>query len=499
MKKQVQANAIPFMHPGLRVTIMGLGAFGGGVAAARYLCLHGCRVSITDQRQESELQQSIDSLADVPIEQMAFGEHPQAFFDDCDLLVVNPAVKPDNALVQRSVSRGATITTEIELFLQQNPARVIAVTGTNGKSTTTALIHRILQGHFQQESAATRSTDVPHVWLGGNIGVSLLPELPHIRERDWVILELSSFQLEQLRKNRFRPDIAVITNFSPNHLDWHETMEAYHAAKQGLLDAQRGDDIAIVPDDFNEDAQCVPPWRVRAKRFTFGLTDTSEDGAFLQDGMLILRQSSGTSGTTMEDSVRFQMPPQLPGRHNEQNVAAACAAAWLAGANSAFFSRAIHAFQPLPHRLQLVAVRNERRFYNDSIATTPESAIQALRVFSGRVILLAGGYDKKQDLRTLAAEIASRAAVVVLMGQTAPILQALIEDQITRCARQDTLKIRTGADFQDSFAKAVELSGPGDIVLLSPGCASYGWFRDYRDRGDQFIALANTWHANDNS
>lgn len=464
---------------------MGLGSFGGGVAAAQFLSQNGAHVTITDLRPPEQLAESRLLLSETKIERWALGGHPSDVFDECDLLVVNPAVRPDQPAVKAALRRGIDVTTEIELFLRHNPARTIAVTGSNGKSTTTALIYHLLQRCWCNSQHAA--------WLGGNIGISLLNQLPNIAEHDLVVLELSSFQLEFLKRKKFRPDIAVITNFTPNHIDWHGSTAAYHAAKQSILDAQLPSDAAVVPDNPFPSADGpaeFKPWRVRSREFRFGLNDQGEDGAFLQEGILTVRDSH-PAGTIMEDAVRLTVPFQLPGLHNRLNVAAACCAAWLAGGKTDQFSAALQSFQPLPHRLQLIAERHGRRFYNDSIATTPESAIQALLVFSGRIILLAGGYDKQQDLSNFARHIAEHAAAVVLMGQTASLLQ----QHISNCAKDGGPCVQIGTDFADSFSRAVALSQPGDIVLLSPGCASYGWFRDYRDRGDQFIALANSWNS----
>jgi UDP-N-acetylmuramoylalanine--D-glutamate ligase len=183
------------------------------------------------------------------------------------------------------------------------------------------------------------------------------------------------------------------------------------------------------------------------------------------------------------------MPGQLPGIHNRLNVAAAACAAWQAGADPQLFSEALGSFQPLPHRLQLVAERAGRQFWNDSIATTPESALMALRVFSRPIVLLAGGYDKSQDLSHFASEARHRARAVVLMGQTA----ALLENLLNSGNAPTGPAVVIARDFADAFAQAVELSRSGDIVLLSPGCASYGWFRDYRERGELFTSLATEW------
>ena len=457
---------------------MGLGRFGGGVAAARFLALNGANVTVTDLRNSDDLADSLAALDDVAISRLALGGHPDNVLDNCQLLIANPAVPPDHPLLAMARSRGIKISTEIELFLDHNSASVIAVTGSNGKSTTTALIHHLLTHAYPDFTGK--------IWLGGNIGISLLDQLDAIEQHDIVVLELSSFQLELLSEKRFRPNIAVLTNFSPNHLDWHGSEASYRKAKQSIFDAQTLDDAAIIPEDTDShNGNAQTSWRIRAGKMRFGLVDHGEDGSFLEAGTLILRSQS------FEDAIRLTVPPQLPGQHNHLNIAAAACAAWLAGADATMFSNALQTFRPLPHRLQLVVERSGRQFWNDSIATTPESAIMALRVFPGRIILLAGGYDKGQDFTAFAAEIKQRTVAVVLMGQTATTLNALL----THTAQDVTteLQIKIASDFRDAFRCAVAFSQQGDIVLLSPGCASYGWFQDFRERGDLFSALAWEW------
>jgi UDP-N-acetylmuramoylalanine--D-glutamate ligase len=385
------------------------------------------------------------------------------------MLVVNPAVPPGHPGVAAARQRGVDITTEIDLFLRHQQGRVIGITGSNGKSTTAALTH-----HLLVNAGLT-------AWLGGNIGISLLPQLEHIRNDHWVVLELSSFQLELLGTRRFRPEIALLTNFSPNHLDWHGTLENYRLAKQSIFAAQLPADFSLVPASDLEQPS-AQPWRIRGRRHEFGIADTGDDGAFFEEGTLILRTNRGAT----EDSLQLTVPPQLPGPHNACNAAAAAAAAWLAGASPLAFPRALQSFRPLPHRLQCVAEQQGRQFWNDSIATTPESAIAALQYASGRAILLAGGHDKGQNLQAFADAICQHTRGVVLMGQTAAALQL----QIRNSTAAPPPPTAIASSFTHAFQLAVAMSRPGDIVLLSPGCASYGWFRDYRDRGDQFTRMA---------
>jgi UDP-N-acetylmuramoylalanine--D-glutamate ligase len=324
------------------------------------------------------------------------------------------------------------------------------VTGSNGKSTTTAMLHNIL-----------KQTGVP-TWLGGNIGKSLLPDVDQIHPDDVVVLELSSFQLTDLDRLRVSPRVSVITNFSANHLDWHPSLDHYRWAKQTMLRYQTATDVAVL----NADDADVRTWA------THGITRPFSESDFatpwpLQDWMA------------------------LPGRHNLMNALAAAHAAAAWGATGEHIEAGLRTYQALPHRLQCVGEAAGRRFYNDSLATTPESAIVGLQAFREPVVLLAGGYDKHADLTAMATVIASQAKAVALMGTTAATLRALI-DAIPerRCLASNPLP-----DFPAALAWAVAQSAPGDVVLLSPGCASYDWFRNFADRGDQFTAAARKWIA----
>ncbi|MCA9058069.1 MAG: UDP-N-acetylmuramoyl-L-alanine--D-glutamate ligase [Planctomycetaceae bacterium] len=482
---------------GQNAVVMGLGSFGGGVAAVRFLINAGARVTVTDLRSAEQLQSSIAHLHDCPQLQFQLESHPQELFSSCDLLVVNPAIRPDHPLVELARDHGADITTEIDLFLSGCRGRVVAVTGSNGKSTTTALIHHLLNC---SELATQR-----RIYLGGNIGISLLDQLSEMTANDIVVLELSSFQLEFLRRQRFAPFVAVMTNFTPNHLDWHRNLSEYHSAKQSLLDFQTADQYAILPAEEGNNSFSLPRWKVRGRCLRFDLRDDGENGAFLDSGQLILRDdhvsntqtennraaNSRTRVVAREDVVRIRIPRQLPGEHNRRNLAAASAAAWVCGVPAEQIAQSLDSFQSLPHRLQLIAEYESRRFYDDSIATTPESAIAAISSFDGPIILFAGGYDKQQDLRPLAEAICRRVRLVVLMGQTAEMLETLLTDLAPDSgSRPDVIREE---NFVQCFEQAMQRSQPGDTILLSPGCASYGWFRDYRDRADQFREAVETW------
>lgn len=445
-----------------QATVLGLGAFGGNLAAARYLLQRGIRVKLTDRRPLSDFQSA--AYQDVLDQcECYFGDHPESAFADSQMLVVTPAIRPDAQIVQTCADQGMTITSEIELFLSQCPAKVIAVTGTNGKSSTATLIHGILNGVQSENDGKS--------WLGGNIGHSLLPMLESMTEQDRVVVELSSFQLMQLRRIRFAADIAVLTNFSPNHLDWHLSLDEYRAAKQSLFDFQKPNHLAVLPEDDEGE------WRVRARCWRHGIADLGEDGVFLTEGNVVVRIGD------FEDAIRWGPPADWKSEHQQRNLAAALAVVQAIEGNVENALPAVASIQPLPHRMQVVADRGNVRFVNDSNSTTPESTIAGLQSVHRSIVLIAGGSDKGVDLSELAGVVSERCSAALLIGETADTLKELID---SHSERVPVLVVPT---LSEAVARAVELASAGGMVLFSPGCASFGMFRDYRDRGDQFCQI----------
>lgn len=467
---------------GQRVTVMGLGSFGGGVGAVRYLSAQGAHVTVTDLKSADDLHDSLAQISKCPNVTLHLGEHPEADFRDCDLLVVSPAVPADSRYVQLAREAGVPITSEMNLFWERNRGKTICVTGSNGKSTTAALVHSLLTAMPFGDTAARRGC-----WLGGNIGRSLLPHVDEIDPNDYVVLELSSFQLADLAPLRPNPHVAIVTNFSPNHLDRHGSLEAYRQAKQNLLRWQTSDRVAVL----NQDDADIAGWPTAARRFWFGRDDEGRQGLF------------GIGFDTFKRNALFRSAPReqvlplgdwlaLPGSHNFQNALAATCAALILGIAAPQIASGLSGFAALPHRLQLVAEGAGRRFYDDSKATTPAAALEALAAFRAPVLLLAGGYDKQVDLESLAQGIVDRGIKAVsLMGQTAGTLDRLIgaKEAHKRVVR------RVCENFEEAFRWGTAQSEPGDVVLLSPGCASYDWFRNYEERGDTFARLAQEWIA----
>lgn len=457
---------------GKRVTVMGLGGFGGGAAVVRFLVERDASVRVSDQRSAEQLKAPLAQLDDLTDVEWQLGEHDWSHFEDADFVVVNPAVPPRHPIVEQLSNARTPLTSEMNLFWSLNPGRVIAVTGSNGKSTTTALIHSIIEASGQR------------CWLGGNIGLSLLPHLDEISPADWVVLELSSFQLHMLDRIKAKPDIAVVTNFAPNHLDWHGTLAEYRHAKQTILRWQTTDDFCILNGDDSD----VTGWP-RLSKTTFAFSTPAEKPLPEHDASQVWLDEFGTARVLRRNHqpriIEFPIGDwcTLRGRHNLANALLGTTAAQLAGATEDAIRNGLGQFAPLPHRLQLVGEFQGRRFYNDSISTTPESTIAALDSFDEPVVILAGGYDKQVDLTGMSSRIAERAKAAALLGQTTQTLRAEI------AARNSEMPVVMCADFVSAFRWAIEQSAPGDVVLLSPGCASYDWFTSFVDRGEQFCQL----------
>ncbi len=452
-----------------RITVMGLGSFGGGLGAVQFLAQQGARITVTDLRSAADLAEPLAQLAQTRGITYHLGGHQRDDFTAAELIVVSPAVPKDNPYLQLAIAAGVPLTSEMNLFWELNRAPVVAVTGSNGKSTTTAMTHAILQ--------ATGRT----CWLGGNIGRSLLPVVDQIQPDDAVVLELSSFQLEDLDRLQRSPHVAIVTNFSANHLDRHGTLSNYRDAKQAILRWQTPRDIAIL----NQDDPDVVTWPTVGRTLYFGLSDAGRDGLFLLHRRRLAVFRNG--GTETELAVPEWV--QLPGSHNLQNALGAACAACALEVSAAAMESGLRGFKALPHRLELVAEVAGRCFFNDSLATTPESAIVALAAFEQPIILFAGGYDKGSDLFEMARAIVfKQVKAVALMGTTGPRLNELL-DQLDPAQR---IHRRVCENFTAAFHWAVAQSEPGDILLLSPGCASYDWFRNFVDRGTQFRDLALT-------
>ena len=421
---------------------MGLGRFGGGLGVARFLHAQGARVLVTDRADAQTLAQPLAQLPTGVYTRL--GEHDEADFVDCDLVVASPAVARPwaNPYLNAAAKAGVPITTEIGLAIDRLPdrARVIGITGTAGKSTTSAMAARALEAAGQR------------VHLGGNIGGSLLEA--DIEPTDLVVLELSSFMLHWLGQRRWSPGTAVLTNLAPNHLDWHETMEHYEASKRHIaLHQQPGD--RLIADRWHD----------------------------------------LTAATRVEPCTGLP-PLALPGSHNRANAAQALAAARATlerlgiDHDPRAMARAVAGFTGLPHRLQLVAQHAGVAFYNDSKCTTPNAVALAVDALADRtppegIHLIAGGADKGADLSAI-AQLSRTLGHVHTIGTTGPGIAHAAHALGGRATHHGTLEA--------AFAAAVQQCAPG-AVLLSPGCASWDQFPNYEARGELFVELVRHWVA----
>jgi len=446
-------------YAGKAVTVMGLGLFGGGVGAARYFARRGARVTVTDMKSARDLAPSLKALKGLPIT-FHLGGHRTSDFTRADIVAVSPAVRPDSPYVALGRKAGATITSEMNLFMHVCPAPVVGVTGSNGKSTTTALAGAILSRHLPTRVA-------------GNIGKSLLDEVEGIRSDETVVLELSSFQLHALARVGKSPHVAVVTNVSENHIDWHGSMRSYIGAKKNILRFQGPDDVAVLNADDPE----VRTWRRAApgRVVFFSARRARARGVFIDGTAMVFRLGG------REERVGLSRM-RLRGRHNLSNVLAAAAAARVLGVPPDVIGEAIAAFRPLPHRLEPVGRRRGVLFVNDSKATTPLAACAAIDAFDAPIVLIAGGYDKHVDPAPMVRAIRRRVKAVVLVGQTAGALQKAIGNRRPIVERAEA--------FADAVRRAAALARRGDVVLLSTGHASWDMFDNYEQRGEAFRRVA---------
>lgn len=455
---------------GAKVTVMGLGRFGGGIGVTRWLCQQGADVLVTDKDPAADLADSVARIQDLVSAgqvTLRLGEHNVSDFTACDLVIANAAVpKPwENRFLRAASAASVPVTTEIALAINalraRGVSRTIGITGSVGKSTTTAMIHHAL--------STTLGPSGTQVLLGGNIGGSLLTQLADITSNTIVVLELSSAMLHWLEEGlvpKWSPHVAVATNISPNHLDWHGEFDHYAASKQHLLRHQSSADFAVL-------GSTVWSWREMTPA----------------NAVQIIAE-------------KFEGELALPGEHNRENAAAALLActAIAPDANPAALAQAIRTYPGLAHRLQRVAewnpVPNARpiRFYNDSKSTTPESAlkgVQAIAAMPGgglaKCHLIAGGHDKGSDLSPI-ARLAGELGGLYTIGATGPTIAATARS----LGLEGASRVHECATLTNAVRVAISKLSPGDVLLLSPGCASWDQYVNFEARGDEFVALVLT-------
>ncbi|MCB0100917.1 MAG: UDP-N-acetylmuramoyl-L-alanine--D-glutamate ligase [Anaerolineales bacterium] len=454
-----------------------LGAARQGLALARWLARHGANVTLNDSRREEDLVAAKQSLADVNVA-WAVGGHPLELLDNSEVLCLSGGVPLTLPIVEEAVKRGIPLTNDSQIFMEVVPCKTIGITGSAGKTTTTTLVGEMAKKHMQNAEGRMRNVSalhrLPSAFIGGNIGDPLINYVDDMTVNDLAVLELSSFQLEQMT---ISPNIAAILNITPNHLDRHGTMEAYTTAKAHILDFQTDKDTAILGRDDKG------AWNLRSRAkgnlLTFSLQEL-EDGLngtyFSHDGLLSLRDGFAYVPLMLREKV------ELRGDHNIANVLAAFAIGHAAGFKLDDMLEAVEEFRGVPHRLELVRELNGVRWYNDSIATAPERAAAAIHAFSEPIVLMLGGRDKNLPWGDLAKLIHQRVDHVVVFGEAGEMIQKTVAS----LGGERSVDVRRAQTLKEAVTLAAEVASAGDVVLLSPGGTSFDEFKDFAERGESF-------------
>ncbi len=445
---------------GKKVLVMGLGRFGGGVDVAKFAAGAGAKVIVTDIAAAERLSGSLKQLEGLNNVEYHLGSHIAGDFERADIIVVNPAVPADNEFLEIARRNNKLITSQVNIFFELCAATIIGITGANGKSTTAALTAHLLRSTRSE----IRDTRNENVWLSGNIGDQpLLMVADQIGPDDLVVLELSSFQLEQLAQIQKVPQVALLTNLTPNHLDRYGTFASYCRAKENIFKYQKPNGKSLPVSFFNVEDKIGAEW----------FEKYSKDKR---------RTCLKFSADDVSGEIRSCFT--LLGRANLSNLAAAVAVAKYFGADEEAIKNCLLGFKPLPHRLELISQINGVSWYDDSKATTPDSAIAALEAFEQPIIIIAGGYDKNISFDKFGEEVAHKAKAAVLIGQTREKIAAAI-----RSSRADVLTVEFAQSLAEAVGLAERLSTPGDVVLLSPACASFDMFENFQQRGRVFREL----------
>jgi len=446
----------PFELRGKRVLVVGLART--GVATALFCAARGANLTATDARPGSEIGEAVAPLRTAGV-RLELGGHREDTFLEQDLIVPSPGVPADTPLLQAARAKGVTIWSEVELADRFLRGRLIGITGSNGKTTTTSLVEHILRN-------ASFSTI-----LAGNIGTPLIARVEQTSDDTISVVELSSFQLELIET--FRANISVFLNLTPDHLDRHHTLEAYGRAKARIFENQTEADSAILNADDPATTPHAPP---KPHVYWFSRKQRVAQGAFVRGNEIVFRHDG------QEEAVFNLKEIPLPGAHNVENVLAAVAATRLAGAEPAAIANGVRSFAGVEHRLEFVAEIGGVRYYNDSKATNVDATLKALDAFPGRILIVLGGKDKGSDYTVLQKPLREKAILALLIGAAAE----KIEKQIA-----GSVAIERAGTIERAVEIASHATRPGDIVLLAPACASFDQFENYEHRGRVFKDLVH--------
>ena len=443
-----------------KIAIIGLGV--SNIPLIDYLHDFQAKITVFDKRNEEKIDKGVlEKIENYKISKN-FGENYLSNLKDFDIIFKSPSCRPDLPEIEAEVKRGAILTSEIEKVLELAPCKIIAVTGSDGKTTTTSLIYEIVKQKYK-------------AYLGGNIGIPLFTKIKEMQPEDIVVLELSSFQLMTMKKS---PDIAVVTNVTPNHLDIHKSYEEYIETKKNIFLNQNEDNTLVLNYD-NEITKNFAK-TAKSKVIFFSSKEKIENGVIYDDGII----------KVSEDGLRRHLlklkDTHLRGTHNAENICAAVAATkGLVQIEDQI--NAIKGFEGVPHRIEFVREINGSKWYNDSIASSPTRTIAGLNSFDEEIVLIAGGYDKHLDYEPIAKPILDKVKTLILLGQTSgKILNAVKEKQGELGIRIDIFKVDT---LEEAVEKAKMEAKPNQVVLFSPASASFDMFKNFEERGNKFKEL----------
>ena len=444
------------------IAVIGMGV--SNTPLIKMMLRAGLKVTVCDKSERERIEEQVAELESLGAK-FQLGEDYLRKLYKFDVIFRTPGLSPNHPALQEAAQRGRTITSEMELFFDLCPCRIIAVTGSDGKTTTTTLI-----SEFLKEAGY-------NVYVGGNIGKPLLPDVADMVPDDMVVLELSSFQLMSMKSS---PDVAVFTNLSPNHLDYHHTMEEYTTAKLNIFIHQNEDGRAV----FNFDNEITRELAHKApgSMTYFSRREALEEGVYLRDGAIWLNNTMGNREVLLLSDI------QIPGVHNIENYMAAIAA--VDGIVPDKCVRAVaKRFTGVEHRIELVRVLDGVKYYNDSIGTSPTRTMACLDSFDQKLILIAGGYDKGVPFTQLGVEMTKKVKTLVLCGVTAPAIRKAVEEapDYAECG----IEIVETENLGGAVAAARDAAKEGDVVILSPACAAFDQFKNFMERGKVFKRLVN--------
>lgn len=447
---------------GKKIAVLGIGI--SNTPLIKYLSSMGADITAFDKSDSEKLKDVLDKLSAIDLK-YSLGDDYLKRLHGFDIVFRTPGMRFDLPELMKAKEEGAQITSEMEVFFELCPAKIFAVTGSDGKTTTTTLIYNILVEEGYK------------CWLGGNIGNPLLDRVEEIDEKDMVVLELSSFQLHTMTKS---PDIAVITNISPNHLDIHKSMEEYIEAKKNIMKYQAPKNKLVL--NYDNELTLNISKESKCKVEFFSRVGDINNGVLIDDGKIVCTNNGEMVDVVGCDEII------IPGVHNIENYMAATAAV-IDYVKPQTIRKVATSFKGVEHRIELVREFNGIKFYNDSIASSPTRTIAGLNSFKQKVILITGGYDKKIPYDIMGEVILEKVKCLILIGQTAPKIEKAFMDEVSRKGKSIDIPLIRCESIEDAVLEAYKNASEGDIVTLSPASASFDMFKNFEERGNKFKAL----------